>query len=286
VRATSGPDLVRERISPAGEHVRFTGPMSSGWHTQDGFDLRFEWGGTGTSEVGRAARVVVVVDVLRFTTAVEAAVAAGVVVYPYRWGDDSANEFARSVGGTLADGSDASGPSLSPLRLRMLPAGSIVVLPSPNGSTCATVADEAGATVFAACIRNAAAVAHQLGALGGPIAVIACGERWPNGSLRPCLEDFLGAGALLARLEGTRSPEAEIAVGAWNAAQERGVANILGECASARELRAKGHEEDVAYASEVDVSTVVPVLRDGHFVHATNSTSLRAHARHRDPDPR
>ncbi len=207
--------------------------MSSDWHTQDGFDVRFEWGGTGTSEVGRSTRAVVVVDVLRFTTAVEAAVAAGVVVYPYRWQDDSAREFSRSVGGTLADGSDASGPSLSPLRLHMLPAGSIVVLPSPNGSTCATVADEAGAIVFAACLRNAAAVADQLCGLDRPIAVIACGERWQNGSLRPCLEDLLGAGAVLARLEGTRSPEAEIAVGAWRAAQERGVAGVLWECASA-----------------------------------------------------
>jgi 2-phosphosulfolactate phosphatase len=265
--------------------VRFTGPMSSDWYAQDGFDARFEWALMGTTEVGRSARAVVVVDVLRFTTAVEAAVSAGVVVYPYRWQDDSAREFSRFVGGTLADSSDSSGPSLSPLRLRGLPPGSTVVLPSPNGSTCATVADEGGAIVFASCIRNAAAVAEQLAALGGPIAVVACGERWADGSLRPCVEDLLGAGALLAHLEGTRSPEAELAVGAWLAAKKRGVADVLRECGSARELRAKGHEEDVTYASEVDVSTVVPVLSDGHFVHAANVTFLGEHGPNGEAGP-
>ena len=39
------------------------------------------------------------------------------------------------------------------------------------------------------------------------MAVIACGERWPGGGLRPSLEDQIGAGAVLACLDGAPSPE-------------------------------------------------------------------------------
>ncbi len=137
-----------------------------------------------------------------------------------------------------------------------------------DGSTWATVAAEAGSRVFASCICNAGAVAERVRSLEGPLTVVACGERWPDGSLRPCVEDLLGAGALLCRLPGSRSPEAESAVDAWLAAESRGLARTLAACGSARELRAKGHEEDVTYASEHDVSAVVPVLADGRFVPA------------------
>ena len=40
-----------------------------------GFDTRFEWSAEGAVLLARVCRVVVVVDVLRFTTAVEVAVA-------------------------------------------------------------------------------------------------------------------------------------------------------------------------------------------------------------------
>ena len=48
---------------------------------RDDFDVRFEWGAAGTVALALQARVMVVVDVLRFTTAVEAAVSRGAIVY-------------------------------------------------------------------------------------------------------------------------------------------------------------------------------------------------------------
>jgi 2-phosphosulfolactate phosphatase len=248
----------------------FTGPMTEAdWHHQNGYDVRFEWGAAGTMALAAEAPVVVVIDVLRFTTAVEAAVERGAVVYPHRWHDPSATAVARSLGAVLADGSDPSGPSLSPVSLSRLSSGDAVVLPSPNGSTCAALAEEAHASVVASCLRNASAVATWLDHSPHPVAVIACGERWPDGSLRPCVEDLLGAGALISHLHGSRSPEAESAAAVWEAVVDHDVPAMLRSSGSGQELRARGHADDVDYAGEIGISTVVPLLVDGRFVGAT-----------------
>jgi 2-phosphosulfolactate phosphatase len=211
-----------------------------------------------------AGGVCVVIDVLRFTTAVEAAVSRGVAVYPYRWRDANAAAFADSVRAVLADGRDPAGPSLSPLGMAGLAPGASVVLPSPNGSTCAVLAAEAGARVAAGCLRNAAAVGAWAGQAGEPVTVIACGERWPDGSLRPSLEDLLGAGAVLASVAGDPSPEARAAIAAFRDAAHS-LPEVLSECASGRELTEKGWAADIGYAAQLNASTTVPVLSNGAF---------------------
>jgi len=234
------------------------------WSDQRGYDVRFEWGPTGVEAL--TSQTVVVVDVLRFTTAVDAAVGRGVRVYPHRWREESAAALAKSLGAVLADGS-AGRPSLSPTSLLALAPGSCVVLPSPNGSTCAVMAHEAGATVVVACLRNAAAVASWLDGRAGAVSLIAGGERWDDGTLRPALEDVLGAGAVIAGLTGTRSPEAQMAAAAWMDARDR-IAEVLAACTSGREMVERDWAEDLAYASEVNASASVPRLRDGAFVDA------------------
>lgn len=201
---------------------------------------------------------------LRFTTAVEAACQRDVAVYPYLWKDKSAAAFARSIGAILAEGASRTGPSLSPSSLTSLEPSTSLVLPSPNGSTCAALAQESGATVVAGCLRNASAVARWSTGRPGPVTVVACGERWPDGSLRPAVEDLIGAGAIIAGLTGRRSPEASAAVGAFRAVQED-LRSVLASCASGRELAEKGWGDDVDYAAAVDASTVVPVLTGGAF---------------------
>ena len=234
------------------------------WTAQTSAEVRFEWGPTGLGAVG--GHDVVIVDVLRFTTAVCAGVDQGALIYPYRWKDDSARAFADSVGAVLAGG-DPLGPSLSPVRLSRLQPNDRVVLPSPNGSTCAALANEAGARVYAACLRNATAVAEHLAETDGPVTVVAAGERWPDGSLRPALEDLLGAGAVLAALDGSRSPEAEATATLWSSVAGRAGSLIRG-CGSGLEQVERSWSDDLAYAIEVDSSEAVPMLADGAFVDA------------------
>lgn len=234
--------------------------------------VRFDWGPAGAAALHTDRATLVVVDVLSFTTAVSVAVERGTAVFPAAWRDARAEALARHVGARLAVGRRNVTPdhpwSLSPAALRAAPAVERLLLPSPNGSAIAAAAGDR--TVVAACLRNASAVAEWLLSSHGPafpVTVLAAGERWPDGSLRPGLEDLLGAGALIAALSARAdvelSPEAMAAAGAF-----RGVPSVpdaVRRCVSGVELVQAGFAEDVEIAVELDAGTSVPVLRDGAF---------------------
>src|ERR1700730_4734599 len=73
------------------------------------YEVRCEWGLRGLSALGPASDVVVIVDVLSFSTAVDAAVANGASVLPYLYKDDSAQDFARTKGALLASNRSGGG---------------------------------------------------------------------------------------------------------------------------------------------------------------------------------
>lgn len=236
---------------------------------QHGFSVRFEWGPSGAHALAAGVDVLVIIDVLSFTTSVEVAVARGARVYPYRHRDDSAASFARSIGATLAvsrrDVSIGAPYSLSPVSLAAIPAEADLVLPSPNGSAISVLAAELGRPILAGCLRNATAVAAAACARGDVIGIIASGERWEDGSLRPAYEDLVGAGAIIDGLPaGRSSPEAQAAVSAFRDARDH-LQDCLMDCASGRELVALGYARDVQIASELNVSSAVPVFRSGAY---------------------
>lgn len=238
---------------------------------------RFDWGLNGAAELGRACAVLVVVDVLSFTTAVDVAVGRGMRVHPFPWGEQ-AQEYGRRVGAAVAVGRSAVSArqpwSLSPQALRDAPTVPDLVLPSPNGSAICAAAGLTGRPVIAACVRNAPAVAAWLrsegyGTATAPIGVVAAGERWPDGTLRPCVEDLLGAAAVLdglTEVPGGLSVEAAVCLASRAAVPDLGAA-VRG-CVSGRELAAYGYPADVEIAAQVGSSRVVPVLRAGAFTAA------------------
>ncbi|MEV5242321.1 2-phosphosulfolactate phosphatase [Streptomyces cinnamoneus] len=248
----------------------------SDWFLQQEHGIRFEWGPTGAQQMASDAACLVVVDVLSFTTSVTVAVEAGTRVFPYAWRDETAAVFAKDKAAALAVGRRAATPaspwSLSPAALRQAPFTPRLVLPSPNGSAITAAAGVS--TVVAGCLRNAPAVGrwlarHGYGSAERPVVVIAAGERWPDQSLRPALEDLLGAGAIIAALEsqggGPLSPEASVARACFM--QTPDVVSAVTACSSGIELARSGFADDVAIATELDSSTIVPVLTDGAFHH-------------------
>lgn len=251
----------------------------SGGFDQSGHKVRMEWGPHGLRRLAPVCDVVIVIDVLSFTTAVEILTSRGATVHPYRWHDGSEAEHAKSLGAYLAarttsltDDEGARIYSLSPETLLDFPAGQSIVLPSPNGSALAQAATEAGAShVIAGCLRNATAVgraATDLAGSEGSIGVIPAGERWhgATGPMRVAWEDLMGAGAIIDAMGPMqRSPEAQSAAGAFVDARDD-LVRLLLDCNSGREHVERGTTANVAIAGDVDISNTVPILVDDAFV--------------------
>lgn len=245
-------------------------------HRQLDWSVRFDWGAAGAAAIAPGCDVAVVIDVLSFTTTLTVAVERGMTVFPYPWRDDRAEAFAVDHDATLAVGRSRGGDgrvSLSPASVMAAPSTPRLVLPSPNGSTISVGLAEAAPVVVGASLRNRRAVAAWLTARpGSRVGVVAGGERWPDGSLRPAVEDLWGAGALIAALAEHGwtglSPEARTAAAAFRAVEDD-VTTALHGCASGRELSAIGFADDVAVAAELDASQAVPVLRNGAFAAAS-----------------
>lgn len=237
------------------------------FYDQQPYSVRCEWGEQGLRHLAPYADAVVIVDVLSFTTCVDVALSRGAEVLPYRWRDESAAAFAEAHGALLASHERrfTGGFSLSPTSLLGLPAGVKLVLPSPNGATLCAVAEELlPERVFAAGLRNAKAVGKHLKHHFERVLVIPAGERWQDDSLRPALEDWLGAGAVIEALGMTNSPEAQAAAHAF-LDSKNDLLGVLKACSSGRELTQRGFEKDVELAAHPNESDVVPRLQQGTF---------------------
>ena len=235
--------------------------MSSTKHLeQSEFDIRCEWGLHGVEALAPTSDTVVIVDVLSFTTCVDIATARGAAVFPCRFRDGTAGDFARARNAVLAGprGAASSPYSLSPASLLTVAAGVRLVLPSPNGSTL-SLATGATATL-AGCLRNSRAVAAYAARLGRRVAVIPCGERWPDGSLRPAVEDLIGAGAIISHLPGRKSSEARAAEAVYRASRTD-LRGVVAACGSGQELIRRGYPADVEQATLLNCSDSVPLLR-------------------------
>jgi 2-phosphosulfolactate phosphatase len=236
--------------------------------SQEAWDCRCEWGLSAVAALA-PADVTIVVDVFSFTTCVDVAVSRGVSILPYAWNDASAAEFARSQGAELAGRRRQARYSLAPASYLEAPAGLRCVLASPNGAQLTLAAAATAPVLLAGSLRNARAVADQAQQLGTTFNVIPAGERWLDGSLRPALEDWLGAGAILRSLPGSRSPEAESAVALFERHRDR-LIEILDQCGSGRELDGRGHTRDKLIAGQLDVSSAVARFDGMAFVAAVS----------------
>lgn len=240
------------------------------WFSQEGYRCRLEWGYRGAREAAARGDILVVVDTLRFSSAVATAIHHGVLIHPCAWADDP-EELARRVGGEAAMkrrvASSPSRFSLSPLSFLGAEPGTRVVLASPNGATCSRFAASVP-HLFVGALLNAAAVASAVSRLldGSDrcVTLLACGERWPtpseDGELRMAIEDYLGAGAILAGIAYDKSPEVRACEGAFQHLQGDLEAVLLA-CGSGRELLGKGCGEDVRHSARLNLYDSVPIMR-------------------------
>ena len=87
------------------------------------------------------------------------------------------------------------------------------------------------------------------------------GRRQPS---TPAYEDLIGASAIISYLDGTRSPESEAPVAAYEDSKED-LDMLLRNCGSGWELIEVGFEDDIDIIAQLDVSECAPALRDGAY---------------------
>lgn len=209
---------------------------------QSAYQVRFEWGAAGLQRLA-PADVVVVVDVLRFSSTVTDAVASGRTVSLAEAAGWSRN------GATVAQAAGAATVLLGSLRNASAVARTVLDLQSRRQQRTS-------------------------------VAVIAAGELTDAGDLRFAVEDQLGAGTIIAALSDLgadhTSPEAA-AVCESARGLRRAMRHLLTASGSGKEIAdgvgATARIEaaglvptETAAAAEVDATDVVPVLADGEFV--------------------
>ncbi len=247
--------------------------------------LKLDWGVDGVRFALKERDIVVIVDTLRFSTAVTTAVANGFTIYPVA-DRKSGEDLAKSLGAEMSGRPGEAKYTISPLDyLNPRPGDCLkVVLYSPNGATCAAVAGNSD-TVYIGCFLNARAVAEicmKKAVVGGSdITVVAAGEQraietgerivYDKEAAYPvfAIEDYLASGAIIGHTRCRRSAEADLCAMTFDAARDR-IGDLLGSCFSGRYLIENRLEGDIAHAARHDLYDVVPVISDKEIVRSEN----------------
>ncbi len=265
-------------------------PNDDGWFDPwpAGVQVHVEWGVAAALLAARRGDLVVVVDVLSFSTSVVEVVERNGTAFCY-----SPEELDRAGGRDVVGREHdaivlskqrqvaAGEVSLSPASLQSLPLGRRVVMTSLNGGRCVAAASEAP-WVGIGCLTNRTAVAQRVEALlaegvAPRCTIVPCAEIWSGpfmasrvGDLaeaaamlvRPSYEDLLGAGSIVAALGSQvhRSVEASMAASVFESHADQ-LPVVLEACVSGRELIERGFGGDVAIAARTDANAAVPARR-------------------------
>ncbi|MFQ3229400.1 2-phosphosulfolactate phosphatase [Reinekea sp.] len=231
------------------------------------FDIRCEWGEQGIVNLRDACDVIIVVDILSFSTCTSLAADRGAIVYPTTIDPQKAIDYADELQAQCAskrgESNETDTISLSPASFLDMSLGQRIVLPSPNGATLSLMGGDT--PILSGSLRNARATATAAMQLGATIGIVPAGERWQDNSLRPAWEDLIGAGAIINELDGHRSPEAAVAEMAYLSVTGE-LEERMASAVSGRALIELGYEQDVALACEENADAYAARLVNGAFV--------------------
>ncbi len=232
---------------------------------QNEFDIRLEWGLKGVEELAPISDVIIIVDILSFSTCVDIVTGRGAIIFPYRWKDESAFDYAKKYNAELSNFNRncTDGFSLSPTSLLQIQSQTKLVLPSPNGSTLSLATGKT--PTLCGCLRNAKAVARHAEKYGKKISIIAAGEQWTDKTIRFAFEDLEGSGAIISYLSGNLSPESKAGLAVFKDSIPT-LLNDIKNCSSGKELMERGFEKDIFLASELNSSKNIPILTDNYFL--------------------
>jgi 2-phosphosulfolactate phosphatase len=225
----------------------------------DQVSVSIEQGVGGALHAASKKDVIIVVDALRCSSTVIAALAAGVTsIRPVVSADECVGEVtAGERGGKKIPGldDDNSPISLSSPGLK----GKKLVLTTTNGTECIKTSASYGSPVLIGALINAGAVAKQAlrlaRELGRNISIVMAGR---NNQLAP--EDLISASEIVAQLDDVTVKGYIRPIHAADCARE------FLESDSGRAITAQGRRDDVLFCAQKDTHSTVPIYSDGLLV--------------------
>ncbi|UCD04716.1 MAG: 2-phosphosulfolactate phosphatase [candidate division WOR-3 bacterium] len=243
-------------------------------------NLTLDWGVDGMRYALQHNDVTVVVDTLRFSTAVVTAVANGFTIYPVA-DRESGRNLAASIGANIAGKPGEGKYTISPHTYINAPDehNKNVVLFSPNGAACSALVGS-GQEAYVGCLLNARAVGEHITSLARRLKInvtlIAAGEQRAldtgerivyekKSAYRVfAIEDYLACGAILHYSELAKSAEAQVCEYAFKGAHGV-IEDLLLESFSGRYLVQHDLRKDVTHAARLNSYDVIPCIREGRI---------------------
>jgi 2-phosphosulfolactate phosphatase len=217
------------------------------------------------AELPLAGSTAVVIDVLRATTSMVAALDAGVrAIYPVLAPDDAWRLQAK-LGGEMLLGGERGGLKISGFDLGNSPreytakavGGQLLAMTTTNGTAALAAAHGAGASpVYVASLRNAPAAARRLLREARPTVIVCAGT---DG--RVSLDDVISAGAIVSACldspaDVTLTDTARLALAAYRDVH-RDLVRGLRETSHGQRMVELGFEADIVHAAAIGTSNVV-----------------------------
>ncbi len=217
-----------------------------------------------------------VIDVLRATTTIVAALAAGALAVEPVATVAAARRRAHSLGASVLLAGERRGDPLpgfdlgnSPIEASTQGPGRTIVLTTTNGTlACARLVAQGGGLperpVLAAALTNAPAAAKTLERLAAAMGAAAVTLVAAGQAGHPAAEDLLAAGAIASHLPRAWERDDLTLVAEWAWRDRAGAARAaLAASPHGATLLGQGYADDIAFAAEVGTSVLVPRLERG-----------------------
>lgn len=225
-------------------------------------------------------KTVVVIDVLRSTTSICAALMANARAVIPTAGQGEAVEMWQKIGSDLAVlAGERDGVKIENFQLGNSPlefteetvGGKLVVMTTANGTPVFSQANGAG-LIIAASLTNVSAAAERLAADERDISIVCAGK---DGSFS--IEDTICGGMLIHLLATTHKCKVQLNDAGSLAlllfrTNKTAIQQSIEQGEHGRYLTSIGYAKDVEVAAMVDTAPVVPTLRDGRLVRETEQT--------------
>lgn len=217
-------------------------------------------------------RVIVVLDVLRATTTMAAALAAGVreiFVYP---DIESVRQAKMQMPGVLACGEQQclkpEGFDLgnSPGDFGEQHIGKKLLTCTTNG-TKAILAARGAARIFIGAIVNAKAVGSKVRELGKDVTLLCAGT---NGQL--AMEDVIGAGMIAASLGEIEATDAALMSRELYLGCRNDLVRVLRSTAGGQNIIRSNLEKDIEFAARINLFSAVGEVKEGEAIRVVRAT--------------